>query len=123
MIVFGKYKNKPFEFVLQKDKSYCEWCLKQEPPKSSSMKNFQDYLKINLVVDEAKTIEAISVKNEGVPCTGKIKKYFQSCQCHLCENWNGCTTPEDKTIYRCNKCNYSSHVLEKYDTCKSHRFH
>lgn len=39
-------------------------------------------------------------------CKGKL--FFDSygpCECHLCEDWNGCSNPRPVSIYKCNKCN------------------
>lgn len=40
-------------------------------------------------------------------CFGKIEKdYWESCKCHLCEDWNGCNSREGTMHYKCLSCNY-----------------
>ncbi len=40
-------------------------------------------------------------------CFGKIKEEnYESCQCHCCENWFGCSNPAGTQYYKCEKCDY-----------------
>jgi len=41
-------------------------------------------------------------------CNGEIKQYdYETCRCHLCEDWNGCSDGGGTRYMRCNKCDYN----------------
>jgi hypothetical protein len=47
-----------------------------------------------------------NVHNEN-DCKGKFKLlYTKGCECHLCEDWNGCNNPKQTNIYSCEKCGF-----------------
>jgi hypothetical protein len=40
-------------------------------------------------------------------CFGLIEKYYyESCTCHCCEYWGGCSNPTGIQYYKCKKCDY-----------------
>jgi hypothetical protein len=52
--------------------------------------------------------------------TSFTKDRFECCRCHLCENWYGCKTPDDRQLYKCNKC---SGIVELKYINKLHHFY
>jgi hypothetical protein len=48
-------------------------------------------------------------------CFGLIKEdYYESCNCHCCEDWGGCNNPIGTQYYTCEKCNYKYSISTNY---------
>ena len=93
--------------------------------------------KINIIIEQINKLEKWNDYIEfqgnkyGIPkvydnihrendCLGNfIEDFYTSCTCRLCEDWGGCTNPQAKQYYKCNKCN---HEIYKYVDCsKNHK--
>jgi hypothetical protein len=93
--------------------------------------------KINIIIEQINKLEKwcdyieFEGNNYGIPkvydnihreydCLGNfIEDYYTNCTCHLCEDWRGCTNPQDKQYYKCDKCNYE--IYKYVDCSKNHK--
>ncbi len=93
--------------------------------------------KINIITEQINKLEKwcdyieFEGNNYGIPkvydnihreydCLGNfIEDYYTNCTCRLCEDWGGCTNPQGKQYYKCDKCNYE--IYEYVDCSKNHK--
>ena len=95
-----------------------------------NLKIYEIICKINLLENWEQYIVFEGIKY-GIPyvykgihrennCFGLIKEdYYESCSCHCCENWGGCSNPIKTQYFKCEKCNYNYSKLINYNNRKS----
>ena len=111
-IVFTELDGINIELYLQETEK-----LKKETQDYNS-KIYDIICKINLLENWEQYIVFEGIKY-GIPyvykdihrennCFGIIKKdYYESCSCHCCEYWGGCSDRTGNQYYKCEKCNYN----------------
>jgi ATP-dependent DNA helicase PIF1 len=80
------------------------------PPSSPSPDSSRIVVK---KIESRKQIEIIGKHNDS-KCFGNIiKGNYELCSCSSCENWGGCSSPENKQYYLCEKCGHSYYEIVK----------